>query len=556
MNRQIRPVRLSFMKPLHALTLGLTLLLGAQAQTSTPAAPASAAANASPAQAARPEPGKLTTSFGTLPADTNNRDVRVALRAPGFAGVWVNAPGVMVAVTTDDPAQRQAILKALEETFGRETLEVNTGNVLAKARFTRVKYDALQLAQVRHLAHEFRGWQSIGVDGKANRVRVDLSLPAYRAQAEALLRARGIPLDTVALNAPESPLLPQQTTLKHPLKAVLVAPAQVAQGDLLTLAMPVTNLGKTDLSLNIVCAYQYRVIRVDTGEAVRPVPAPGACPSLAASVVMKPGETKDALVSPWKSGIPPHWDLRDVNGKFVPPGKYVLQLAHGDGQFAIRPADVPFTVLPAAKGGGMEQIVKKLPMSNMPEEPVWEPEFVTVGGVQRLRFTVPDERAKKGVIALAKARGVPLSGVDFRVLPTPPMPPAGTDAQVKLKVYSMGNTRAPQQNFEARFQLGAAKQVIPGAKSCELVFMVRRVANGEIVHASSQTTFAPYRFADGPQKCLTGAILTQHGGWRGRLTDGQPAPAGPYEVRAGLRVTAKDGRVTWLSAKPQVITLK
>lgn len=542
------------MKPPHLLALGLTLLLGVQAQSGTPAQPAVSPAPPRPATSLGP--GKLTTSFGTRPADTSDRDVRVALRAPGFAGVWVNAPGIMIAATTTDPAARRAILKAVTEIYGRETLEVNTGNVLEAARFTRVKYDALQLAQVRYLAHTFRGWQSIGVDVKANRVRVDLSLPAYRAPAEALLRTRGIPLDTVALNAPPSPLLPQQTTLAHPLKAWLKVPAGVAQNDILPLVMPVQNLGQTDLNLNIMCAFDFQVKSAATGKVVRPVPAPGACPSMAASITVKPGETKNVLVSAWSNDVPFSWDLKDPQGQPVPPGKYVLQLAYGQGQWAIRPADVAFTVLPPAKDGGLRAVLDALPGYVMPEEPERRSVYTLREGVQRLQVTVPDERARQAVLGMLRARNVPAARVDFVVTPTPPVPPAGSDTQMELRVSGLGSARNPQQNFETQIQLDAAKRLIPGARACELVFMVRRVKGGEVVYASSQTTFAPHRSADGPQKCVTGATLTQHGNWRGRLTDGRPVLAGQYEVRAGLRVTGRDGRVTWLSARPQVITLK
>ncbi|GAA5514582.1 hypothetical protein Dcar01_03338 [Deinococcus carri] len=44
--------------------------------------------------------------------------------------------------------------------------------------------------------------------------------------------------------------------------------------------------------------------------------------------------------------------------------------------------------------------------------------------------------------------------------------------------------------------------------------------------------------------------------WNGRLSDGQLAPAGRYQVRAGLRVTRKDGRTEWLSAPATGLEVK
>lgn len=484
----------------------------------------------------------VTTSFGTLPVTPGDDNAAIALKAPAFAGLWVNGPGIVIMLTSTDEAARQKVLNEVRRTRGHDLS--TQGYRLDQARFVMGKYNAVQLSQARYLARGLTGWNSIGVDVMANKLSIEFRLPEYRDQAAAFFRARGIPAAALLLSAPPSPTLPAKTTFPQPLRARLVVPREVAQGDLLTLSLPVTNTGTKPLSLNLVCSFEYMVVRADTGRVVRPVPAPGACPSIAAGLTVKPGETGDALTPVWTSVFPPHWDLKDIYGQFVPPGKYILKAAHGTGDRAIRPPDVTFTVLPMAKDGGVLRPLQVLAPTPTVQSIRGTARFEVVGGVQRLSITVPDARARAAVEALAREKGVSLARVTVHVAPPAPLPPPGPPGEAELKVRAWTAPQGVAYDLALKLLNPAAGRNLPGARECTFVAVVRRVDTGEVVYSTR-------RFPNSrANHCPTGASLhlSLDAQWDGRLSSGRLAPAGRYEVRAGVRIVRANGGVAWLSA--------
>lgn len=225
------------------------------------------------AQAAPNPPVK--TSFGALPVTPGDDDAALALRAPAFAGLWVEGGGVALAVTSTDPAARRQVLAEVKKQRGASLNQ--TGHTLTAPRFVPVKYNAAQLSQARFLARGLRGWSEIYVDVKANKLHIAFQHAAYRQQAAEFFRQKGIPADALDLVAAASPTLPPRSTLSQPHRAALNVPAQVAQGDILPLSFKLTNTGRKPISLAQGCfTFKYRVLNATTGTEVRPVPAPGA----------------------------------------------------------------------------------------------------------------------------------------------------------------------------------------------------------------------------------------------------------------------------------------
>ncbi|EYB66620.1 hypothetical protein DEIPH_ctg081orf0007 [Deinococcus phoenicis] len=515
--------------PLRPAALLCLLLLGAPALF--------------PAFAATPT--STAAPWNSLPVTPEDEDAALALKAPAFAGLWVEGQGVVLMVTSTDPAARQAVLSEVRRRRGHDlTL---SGHDLTRVRFVPARYNAAQLSRARYLARGLFGWNSIGVDVRANRLRIEFQTPEARNQAAAFFKGRGVPADALQLVALPSPGLPARTTFPHPLKARLVIPRQVAQGDLLTLQFPVMNTGKEAFSFNRVCSFDFMVVRADTGKVVRPVPAPPACPSIAGGLIIQPGETRDALTPVWQSVAPAHWDLRDARGQFVPPGNYLLKAAHGSGAFAIRPPDVPFTVLPPAKDGGVLKPLQILAPAPTVQSIKGTARFEEQGGVQRLVITVPDERAKQAVQDLARKKGVSLARVTIQVTPPAPLPPSGKPGEAELKVGAWTSPQGTLHDISLKLLNPAARRTLPGARECLFVAVVRKVDRGEVVY--STRTFPNSR----ANHCPTGASLHRSldARWDGRLSSGKLAPAGRYEVRAGVRVTQPSGKVAWLSAPAQ-----
>ena len=492
-----------------------------------------------PAQAAPNTPVK--TSFGVLPVTPGDDDAALALRAPAFAGLWVEGKGVALAVTSTDPAARQRVLAEVEKRRGADLK--TSGHTLAAPRFVPVQYSAVQLSQARFLARGLRGWNEIYVDVKANKLHIAFQHAAYRQQAADFFRQKGIPADALDLVAEPSPTLPPRSTLSQPHRAALNVPAQVAQGDVLPLSFKLTNTGSKPISLARGCfTFKYRVLNAMTGAEVRPVPAPGACPDVAyPPLVVASGQTGELIA---QGRWPVFWDLLDTRGQVVPPGKYVLQAAYGQGKDAVRAPDVTFTVRPATPESTMRKALQVFSPSRMVQSIEYDVKFAVQSGVPKLLLTVPDARARDAVQAVAKKEGVSLARLNIWVKPAPPLPPVGQPQAAELKVSRWPSPQG--MSFGLRFRpLNVA--AVEGAKNCTFVAAVRDARSGEVVfarqsQASSRANHCPARAGE-----------RLDASWNARHSDGTLAPASKYEGRAGLLITGADGQTRWLSAAPKTL---
>lgn len=496
------------------------------------------------AQSAPPAAPQVTTAFGTLPyADTY--DVEVGMKAPTYAGVYVDGPRLIIQVTDDRPASRASVLKALLEHRGQDLK--SQGIDTDHPRFEIVRYSALQLAQAKYAARGIRGWNSIGAGNKQNRVTVSLSLPEYLEPAKAHLKARGIPLGIVVFSVPKPEALPARTTWNVPHRTALQIPRQVVQGDILPISFWFTFTGQAPLKFNAGLCSQLRwQVRDAAGKVVRPTPGDTLCAEALLTAQLKPGESIN-LTRPNSASPGVYWDLRDPLGKALPPGRYTLQAAFGRGDQVLRPADVGFTILPAAPDGGVERAVQAFWFGHYLGAPERTPRFLTRNGLQLLELAVPDLRAQRAIEREAREKGIALARIRFTRLPQPQVPPDGRAAQATLKVSDLGVREDRQSHFDLKLNREAATRLIPLARSCEFITAVLNPA-GEVVDWSRQTRFVRMRGEE--EACPRGDTLHLglSGFWNGRLTDGQLAPAGRYQVRAGLRVSRGDGRVEWLSA--------
>ncbi|MPY68002.1 hypothetical protein F8S09_15185 [Deinococcus sp. SDU3-2] len=525
--------------PLRALALTLTLCLS----TAGPAL----------AQSGRPAAPQVTTAFGTLPyADTY--DVEIGLKAPTFAGVYVNGPQLIIQVTDDRPASRAAVLKVLLEHRGADLKA--QGLDTERPRFEVVQYSALQLAQAKDAASGIRGWTSIGVSHQHNQVIVALTLPEYLQPAQAHLKAQGIPLDIVVFSVPRPEALPARTTWSVPHRTALQVPNQVAQGDILPINFWFTFTGGAPLDFDAgLCGSLKWQVKDAAGKVVRPVPGNVSCADVRVIKRLQPGASVN-LTRPDPANPGEYWDLRDPFGKRLPPGQYTLQAAFGQGTQVLRPDDVSFTILPPAPDGGVEQALKAFWFGNSLGAPERTPRFLIRSGLQLLELAVPDLRAQRAIEREAREKGVSLARVRFIRLPQHQVPPAGQTAQAALKASDLSVREDRQSTFDFRLNVPAAIRLLPLAQSCEFIVVVLNTA-GEVVDGRRQTRFFP-READDQAACPRDDTLHLNlfSSWNGRLTDGQLAPAGRYQVRAGLRVTRKDGWIEWLSAPPAWLEVK
>ncbi|MDL2345049.1 hypothetical protein QOL99_12930 [Deinococcus sp. MIMF12] len=523
--------------PMRALALTLMLCLG-------PAA----LAQAFPAAVQRSSATSSTLST------TETTDVQVGLKAPTFAGLYVEGPQLVIQVTDDRPASRAAVLKVLLEHRGADLKA--QGLDTERPRFEVVQYSALQLAQAKDAASGIRGWTSIGVSHQHNRVIVALALSEYLQPAQAHLKAQGIPLDIVVFSVPRPEALPAHTTWSVPHRTALQVPNQVAQGDILPINFWFTFTGGAPLDFDAgLCASLKWQIKDAAGKVVRPAPGNVSCADVRVIKRLQPGASVN-LTRPDPASPGEYWDLRDPFGKALPPGKYTLQAAFGQGDRVLRPADVGFTILPAAPDGGVEQALKAFWFGNSLGAPERTPRFVTRNGMQLLELAVPDLRAQRATEREAREKGISLARVRFTRLPQPQIPPVGRAAQATLTVSDLSVREDRQSTFDVRLNVPAATRLLSLAKSCEFIVVVLNPA-GEAVHGRRQTRFFPREEGD-QAACPRGDTLHLNlfSSWNGRLTDGQLAPAGRYQVRAGLRLTRKDGRIEWLSAPPAWLEVK
>jgi hypothetical protein len=88
-----------------------------------------------------------------------------------------------------------------------------------------------------------------------------------------------------------------------------------------------------------------------------------------------------------------------------------------------------------------------------------------------------------------------------------------------------------------------------GAWRCQFVTQVIDQRTKEVVGS-----WPPSDLAGGQRSCTDTGFLWQ-GFWGGRFSDGRDAPAGTYEIRAGLSVTLHSGRVIWLLAPLQMVSI-
>ncbi|WP_407572818.1 hypothetical protein [Deinococcus altitudinis] len=173
------------------------------------------------------------------------------------------------------------------------------------------------------------------------------------------------------------------------------------------------------------------------------------------------------------------------------------------------------------------------------------------GKRQVVFVTVPDARAQTAVVQLLQTKNLSLDRVRFRTVPRLQVPQGPGDGPATLEVERQISPYA----FTFRFVLNADLNtwLAQGALRCQLVAQVLDPRAREVVGG-----WPPAGPDSNPQFCGSNRDALDvpwRGQWDGRRSDGKAAPAGTYEVRVGLRVTLRGGRIIWLLAPPQMISL-
>ena len=304
---------------------------------------ASAGGQGSPPSSSTPLQQSVSYQGGSY-QNFDEQNAAIARLAPAFGGYYTQDKLLYIVTTLDDETARQTAVKTLFAQQG-EQLRRN-GFSPQQVRFVRGQFNAAQLLESKEVVQGVRGWTGLGINQKLNRVEVRLALPVLEAGAQAFV-ARRLPAGIVVFTSLPPQVLPPADTLPHPHRAVLNAELR---DKAVQISLDLTNTGRERLKfLHGSCDFSFEVVRLETGEVVRPSPAVELCNMVGHLIDLKPGETM-ALASEL-------WNVRTPEGEAVPQGRYLIRAAFelfqsGDGNEAttlvVRPADVvlelPITV--------------------------------------------------------------------------------------------------------------------------------------------------------------------------------------------------------------------
>lgn len=489
-----------------------------------------------------PPPGPLARSQPAPRLNIDELNAEVARRAPAYGGFFIRDGALSVFVTSTDPAQRQA---AVRELFGVQGEELRRrGFSPETVVFVPGQFNAEQLLRAKEAARGIDGWQSIDIDETRNRVVVELLLPGMEERARAYLAEQGLPPGIVVIPPPPAGKLHEGPAFTALHQARLEVPSRVAQGDMLRAQLRVTNLaGQTMRLEHGACAFRMEILQATTGEVVLPTPGAYTCTSQLLHTFF-PAYSTVTLAAP-------EWNLRTPGGDLVPLGQYVLRASFEVGvrdKQIIRPPDQTFEVVAGNPATGTAQVRDAV------HDRAFGIDYRTLLGEDRgqqvLFVLVPDRRAQAGVEGVLRERNLPLDRVRFRMLP-PTRVPASGQGEARLQVSSHTSPGGTQHGFD--LWADVAPWLAQGAWRCEPVVNVVDPRSGEVVGGSPS-------FGSGGARrlCSEGGRPLPYpwgGGWNQRRSDGTPLPAGRYEVHAGLKVTLKTGRVVWLLAPVQELTV-
>lgn len=471
-------------------------------------------------------------------------NAEIAQKAPAFGGSYPKEGALYVVVTSPDPLARQAAVRELFAAQGEELRR--QGFTPEQVVFVPGQFNAAQLLAAKEIASGIPGGQSIDIDEVRNRVVVELLLPGMETRAGAFLAGQHLPAGIVVLRAAPPGKLQEGPTFAPPHQARLDLPAHVAQGDTLQVELKVSNPAAETLVLEHgACAFRLEVLDARTGEAVLPIPGALICTSeLRRTVIPARGTVTLAAEE---------WDLRRPSGALVTPGRYVVRASFGVGaleQEIIRPPDQTFEVTAGNPASGTAQVRDVL--RDGAYGITFQARLGEERGQQVVFVTVPDTRASAAVGRLLRERNLPLTRVRFRVRPPLRVPQGPGQGEAQLKVETFSFPRSTQYDFELQADL--APWLARGAWRCELVVNVLDRKTGEVVEAWPAFDLSPQ-----PHPCSEKGVPLPYpwrASWDGRRLDGATALAGTYEVRAGLRVSLRDGRVIWLLARPTPVTVE
>ncbi|WP_064015594.1 hypothetical protein [Deinococcus puniceus] len=275
------------------------------------------------------------SSQGSSSQNFDEQNAAIARLAPAFGGYYTQDKLLYIVTTLDDEAARQTAVETLFAQQG-EQLRRN-GFSPQQVRFVRGQFNAAQLLQAKEVVQGVRGWTGLGIDQKLNRVDVRLALPVLEADAQAFV-ARRLPAGIVVFTSRPPQTLPPADTLPHPHRAVLNVELK---DKAVQIRLDLTNTGRERLQFSHgACDFSFEVVRLETGEVVRPSPAVDLCGLVGHLIDLKPGATLTLA-----SGT---WNVRTPEGQAAPQGRYLIRAAfelfQSDGNEAtnhvIRPADV------------------------------------------------------------------------------------------------------------------------------------------------------------------------------------------------------------------------
>lgn len=479
----------------------------------------------------------------TQPVPRLNPDelnAEIAHQAPAYGGFYLQDGLLHLVVTSTAAVARQAAVRELFAVRGEELRR--QGFTPERVVFVPGQFNAAQLLEARQAVLGLPGLQTLDVDEVRNRVVAGLRFPEMQARAQAVLAAQRLPPGIVVLQVASARPLPDGPHLTRPHQARLDLPTRVRQGDTLEVALYVMNLQDQPWPLaHGACAFQLEILNAQTGEVVRPIPGGVSCEDvLRIRIVPEHGQVALAIKE---------WDLRRPSGELIPPGRYLVRAAfevEDPEEGLIRPPDQTFEVVAGNPATGTAQVREVL------RDGASGIQFQTRLGEERgqqvVSVFVPDRRAQAGVERLLRERKLPLDRVRFRILPPTRVPGQGQGpARLRVENYPGGR----QHGFELTADL--TPWLARGAWRCEPVVNVVDQRSGEVVG-----DWPGFRIGAAQRACAEdGQPLpySRGGGWEGRRSDGTPLSTGTYEVRAGLKVTLKTGRVVWLLAPVQELTV-
>ena len=476
--------------------------------------------------------------------DPDQLSAEVARRAPAYGGFYPKDGVLYVFVTSPDTAQRQAAVRELFALQG-DSLR-RRGFSPAGVVFLPGQFNAVQLLNAKEVARNIPGGQGIDIDETRNRVVVVLDFPEWQQQqTQAFLDQQGLPPGIVLFSAPPPGKLPEGPAFPAPHRARLDVPAQVAQGDVLSIELKVTNLSPQALTLEHgSCAFYVEVLDAVTRKAVLPVPGNLTCITILYQTVLHAGGTV-ALAGQ-------EWNLRTPAGTVLTPGRYVVRAVFQVGALGmenIRPPDQAFEVTAGKAGTGTSGVRDVLRDGALGI--LFQARLGEEGKRQVVFVTVPDARAQAAVLQLLQTKNLSPDRVRFQIVPRPQVPQGPGDGPARLEVQSQISPHASAFGFVLSADLKT--WLAQGAWRCQLALQVIDPRTREVVGG-----WPPSGPESGPQFCGNNRDqqgFPWRGQWDGRRSDGKASPAGTYEVRAGLRVTLRGGKVVWLLAPLQTISL-